>query len=71
MSEKPRLPKPRLISIREPLDAEVDRADLSRPYPIERGGHWYVDAEEKKAAAEHERHHGHDNELRRLPQNGP
>lgn len=35
--------KPKLIPIPKPADPERDRADLSKPFPIEYGGRWWVE----------------------------
>jgi hypothetical protein len=43
--------KPRLVPIPEPADPEADRRDLSKPFPIEYGGRWYVLADELKGVA--------------------
>lgn len=43
--------KPRLVPIPTPVDPEADRADLSKPFPIEYGGRWYAIADEVNGPA--------------------
>lgn len=38
--------KPKLVPIPKPENPDADRADLSKPFPIEYGGNWYVLREE-------------------------